>query len=503
MKNLFRRATALFLLVTLVTPDFTYAFCGFYVAKADAALFNKSSQVILVRDGNETTLTMLNDYQGPTQDFAMVVPVPVVLKRDQIKTLSKEIFTAFDNYSGPRLVDYFDEDPCAPQYDYYGADEMSVAEDAPSAGIRSEKTTAQNYHVTVEAKYQVGEYDILILSAEESGGLERWLTDNGYKIPTGAKEVLEPYITQNLKFFVVKVNQDKLVASSNGEKNLSPLQIRFSSSKFMLPIRLGMANSTGDQDLIIYTLTRHGRVEPTNYRLAKLPTDKKIPEFIAKKFGPFYLDTYKKSWNREGKASLMLEYAWDISGTQSTKCDPCPAPVLSYAQLQAAGVSWITNDGWSAGGYLGDLFFTRIHARYNRSLYPQDFMFQETPNREMYQARYVITHPAASAYDCDASGPYLEGVIYRRREELNNLAFLTGWDIEKYDAYVKEYEYKYKNVTGEDFIPAPVNPFGGFNGPDSPQSSPWTLLFVLSLGIVAITLVSFRRKLIPHPPRRT
>jgi Na+-translocating ferredoxin:NAD+ oxidoreductase RnfD subunit len=37
--------------------------------------------------------------------------------------------------------------------------------------------------VTVEAKYTVGEYDILILSAEESQRLETWLHRNGYRIP--------------------------------------------------------------------------------------------------------------------------------------------------------------------------------------------------------------------------------------------------------------------------------------------------------------------------------
>ena len=43
------------------------AFCGFYVAKADAKLFNKASQVVLVRDGDRTVLTMANDFQGRSQ----------------------------------------------------------------------------------------------------------------------------------------------------------------------------------------------------------------------------------------------------------------------------------------------------------------------------------------------------------------------------------------------------------------------------------------------------
>ena len=54
-------------LVTLTTAVLTVfltttaqAFCGFYVAKADTSLFNQASQVVLVRDGDRTVITMAN-----------------------------------------------------------------------------------------------------------------------------------------------------------------------------------------------------------------------------------------------------------------------------------------------------------------------------------------------------------------------------------------------------------------------------------------------------------
>ena len=119
----------------------------------------------------------------------------------------------------------------------------------------------------MKQKYLVGEYDILILSAKESSGLKTWLTENGYKIPADAEEVLEPYIKSNLKFFVVKVNEKEKQKLNNNF--LRPIQISFNSPKFMLPIRLGMANADGDQDLIVYAFTRKGRIESTNYRNAE------------------------------------------------------------------------------------------------------------------------------------------------------------------------------------------------------------------------------------------
>ena len=60
------------------------AFCGFYVAKADAKLFNKSSKVVLARAGDETAITMASDYEGEPNEFALVVPVPTFIKKEQI-----------------------------------------------------------------------------------------------------------------------------------------------------------------------------------------------------------------------------------------------------------------------------------------------------------------------------------------------------------------------------------------------------------------------------------
>ena len=40
----------------------------------------------------------------------------------------------------------------------------------------------------------VGEYEIVILSATDSTGLETWLRQEKYKIPQGAAAALAPYV---------------------------------------------------------------------------------------------------------------------------------------------------------------------------------------------------------------------------------------------------------------------------------------------------------------------
>ena len=241
---------SLFLLANVMQ---TYSFCGFYVAKADAQLFNKSSQVIIARDGTQVAITMSSDFEGEVKDFAMVVPVAEVLTRSQIRIADQKIFDKLDAYSGPRLVEYHDANPCQPIVMYDSEVSLSAAPRMEKSA-RSEEENAESLGVTILESYTVGEYDIMILSAKESNGLEVWLKQNGYKIPQKASDVLEPYIKSDMKFFVVKVNLENF--NRQGFDKLRPIQMTFHSDKFMLPIRLGMANANGDQDLIIYSFSK-------------------------------------------------------------------------------------------------------------------------------------------------------------------------------------------------------------------------------------------------------
>ncbi len=79
-------------IVGLTEPSRTRAFCGFYVGGADQRMYANATLVVLMRDGNRTVLSMQNDYQGPPTAFAMVVPVPVVLQEENVRTLPREIF---------------------------------------------------------------------------------------------------------------------------------------------------------------------------------------------------------------------------------------------------------------------------------------------------------------------------------------------------------------------------------------------------------------------------
>src|SRR5262245_45022502 len=201
MRRTAYRRSSLFLSCTLMVAALCAreagAFCGFYVGKADAKLFNEASQVIMARDGERTVISMRNDFQGELTDFALVVPVPAVLQKSQIHVGDPKIFERIDAYSAPRLAEYFDPNPCAlpaaPAAD--AMNRQAVA----GAVSKSEARRDAALGVSIEARYTVGEYDIVILSATQSNGMEIWLRENGYRIPTGASKALQPYVRQGLK----------------------------------------------------------------------------------------------------------------------------------------------------------------------------------------------------------------------------------------------------------------------------------------------------------------
>ncbi|HJZ70750.1 MAG TPA: DUF2330 domain-containing protein [Vicinamibacterales bacterium] len=393
-----------------------FGFCGFYVSKADTKLFNRASQVVLVRDGDRTVMTMANDFEGEPKEFAVVIPVPTFLKREQIHVGEKALVDHVDAYSAPRLVEYFDQDPCARR-------EYSMAMRAPMAAaaqMDAAAPRAKALGVTIEAQYTVGEYDILILSAQQSTGLEQWLRENGYKIPAGASEVLASYLKQNMRFFVAKVNLAE--HAKLGFTYLRPLQVAYESPKFMLPIRLGMVNAKGPQDLFVFALTRKGRVETTNYRTVRLPADMDLPVYLKQpnEFGAFYKAMFTRQAEGQGGHAVFTEYAWDMRW-----CDPCAADPLSSDELRRLGVFW-ADRGENAPP---EVFLTRLHVRYDNGHFPEDLVFQETADRANFQGRYVLRHAWTGADSCSDAATYRHTVVERHAREAEQLASLTGWNV--------------------------------------------------------------------------
>jgi len=376
----------------LGAPGDARAFCGFYVAGSDQQLLADATQVVLMRKGTRTVLSMQNNYKGPTEAFAMVIPVPVVLKEKDVKTLPPQVFQNVERMGAPRLVEYWEQDPCRPEPRY---ETRSMMVRAPSAAPPPSSKKAEDLGVTVEAQFSVGEYQIVILSAKEATGLDTWLRREKYSIPKGAEPLLRPYVESGMKFFVAKVDPKK-VKFVDGRADLSPLRFHYDSEQFVLPIRLGLANSSGTQDLIVSILAPNQRYETANYKNVTIPTNLDVKDTVRARFGAFYAALFDRTLERNPGA-VVTEYAW-----QASTCDPCPGPALTMNDFMTLGADVLEPQQEIAApgpppppgtrpmpppapmkrrvmrGWGMDFVLTRLHARYGKDL-KDDLVFRAAP----------------------------------------------------------------------------------------------------------------------------
>ena len=403
----------------LLVPTESQAFCGFYVGGADHSLYANATMVTLMRDGNRTVLSMQNDYQGPPEGFAMVVPVPVVLHEEDVRTLPRDLFARIDTLAAPRLVEYWEHDPCAPQVEYMNSmPGVVLAECATSDSSESNEAL----QVRIEAQFAVGEYDIVILSAGDSTGLETWLHREHYNIPEGAGAALRPYVEAGTKFFVARVDPTR-VTFENGRAVLSPLRFHYDSPEFWLPVRLGLLSSAGQQDLIVHILARNQRFEVANYANVTIPTNLRVVDAVRDEFGGFYEYVFRETIAHNPR-TVVTEYAWDAQS-----CDPCPGPTLTPEDITTLGADVIADH--APYGFT----LTRLHYRYSPEDLNEDLVFRtagpieggrgipdaegvmtqgasisqyggnsfparETSNR--FQGRYVILHPFEGEVTCES-----------------------------------------------------------------------------------------------------
>ncbi|MFT3709053.1 MAG: DUF2330 domain-containing protein [Archangium sp.] len=401
-------------LAAVTVASAAHAFCGFYVAGGGAELFNNATQVVLMREGTRTVLSMQNNYQGPPSDFAMVIPVPVVLQKENVKTLTKDIFARVDQLSAPRLVEYWEQDPCyveEPKKFRYRMEEKGAVE-------KNDKDPGASLGVKIEAQFTVGEYEIVVLSAKDALGLDTWLKQNKYKIPEGAEPLFRPYIQQGMKFFVAKVDVKKVTFDKNGMAALSPLRFHYDSEKFELPVRLGLINAKTQQDLIVHILARNQRYEVANYKNVTIPTNIDLVPSAKSEFPFFYVSLFDRTL-KGNPGSVITEYAW-----QASSCDPCPTTPLTDADFQTLGADVVASKGKVKDMYnpAESYVLTRLHARYDKTSLGEDLVFRAAKpivgGREFltdgksleqgfkedswnnFQARYAIRYPWTGEVKC-------------------------------------------------------------------------------------------------------
>ena len=364
--------------------------------------------VVLAREGDRTVLTMRNDYRGPPEDFALVVPIPTPVRREDVRTLDDSVFDALDQLTAPRLYDYYERDPCwSPGFPTPDATGRSAGWYGSAFGFGGVIGHGRR-EVEVQQHFAVDEYDIVVLGATDSSALDQWLRAHGYQIPEGFDAAVRPYVERGARFLVARVVADRLELV-NGLATLSPLRISYQSEQFELPIRLGLLNSQGSQDLVVHVFARETRYDVASYTHTTIPTHYRVDESVRARFEDFYEALFAQTLARNPGA-VVTEWVAEVMGDGAWETGLDPSTIAAFAgplmaspdgDFRRTRVIRIDERQIEVRGPLDARHVVRVVRRHANEL---RFCYEQTASNGADVELSFIVSPSGSVQSATASG---------------------------------------------------------------------------------------------------
>jgi MYXO-CTERM domain-containing protein len=245
--NSLPRASSLALAASLVTPS-AHA-CGGFFCSRTAPVFQAAERIIFAQDGGNVTQIVEVLYEGPSEKFSWVLPVPGVPVPG---VSSKEVFNLLDGATAPQYV-LQRESGCNLEY----GDGDSIVVESPNEGDGAPPP------VTVLDAGSVGpfDYETISINVEDDPAAVAiaWLTENGYDVTPETGEVLGPYLANGLNLIAFRLQKGQ----SSGA--IRPISLEYEAPKMAIPIRPTSVAANEDMPVLVWVLGKD-RAVPTNYR---------------------------------------------------------------------------------------------------------------------------------------------------------------------------------------------------------------------------------------------
>ena len=125
---------------------------------------------------------------------------------------------------------------------------------AQTRNLDSRSVSVPVQAITVLQRKVVGIFDTTTIASDDATALQKWLTENGYSVPTNAGPVIADYVKGGWVFVATKIRRDETVPDT---LTPHPLSFTFKTDKPVYPMRLtGLANGTLSVDLYVFSTTR-------------------------------------------------------------------------------------------------------------------------------------------------------------------------------------------------------------------------------------------------------
>jgi hypothetical protein len=251
-----------------------------------------------IQDGKVTAHIQIQ-YSGPAEEFGWLLPLP---SQPTLEVGTDELFIQLIQQTQPlyRLIPEF-EGNCPFDPNRNGGP-LGSGDDSGGDGDDGAAPGEEDGDPLV-IRDSVGPYDYAVLRADSKQPMLDWLDENGFFVPDGTDDAVDPYIRPGAFFLALKL------LKGNDVGDIQPVVVEYASDLPMIPIVLTGVAADPDMPVMVWVLGEH-RAIPRNFFHTEL-NDAELNWLGA---ADNYIDVITKAVDEaDGHHSFVTEYAGSTS----------------------------------------------------------------------------------------------------------------------------------------------------------------------------------------------
>lgn len=257
-KKAFKKATLMCTVVGLVIVAWSgvASACGGFFCQATPVDQTGERIIFTVNDDQTTTALIEILYQGASEDFSWILPIPHAIEADALSVPANgaQVFDELHDLTDVQLIAPA-EPPCTWDWNF------GRSVDAPFSDINSAlsaESASGPPPVTVFSSGEVGPFEFDVIGADDPDELLNWLRDNRYQVAPSMEPLIDVYVEQEMAFIAMRLLDGQNAGS------IEPIEITYPGTTPTIPLRLTAVAAQPNFPVWVW-IFGEDRAVPTNF----------------------------------------------------------------------------------------------------------------------------------------------------------------------------------------------------------------------------------------------